>query len=67
MEQERGGENINKAKELAAERTKYCSLVTLETPCIRKQAPGATVFVSIMKERTKKKWLLYMQRLDYFM
>jgi len=45
----RGG-NINNIKELAAERTKYCSLVTLETPFLRKQASLAPLAVSSMKQ-----------------
>lgn len=53
------GKNINKAKELAAERTKYCSLVTLETPCLRKQAPGSSLLVSSMKEGYEETCALY--------
>jgi hypothetical protein len=52
-EKGKGGGNINKVQELAAERTKYCSRVALETPFLRKQASGAPILVSSTKEKVR--------------
>ena len=48
---EKRGENINKVQELAAGRTKYCSLVTLDKPCLGKRALGGPSLVLGIKER----------------
>jgi hypothetical protein len=55
-----GGGNINKVQELAAERTKYCPHVALETLFLRKQASGALILVSSMKERYEEIAALYL-------
>jgi hypothetical protein len=49
----KGGGNINKVQELAAERTKYCPRVALETPFVRKQASRAAILVSGMEGKVR--------------